>query len=54
MNPYRRHIIIQTLALLPSKRMICPAARAAHRQQGSCPPPGGSSSSTDTWAASRP
>ena len=38
MNPYRHHLITQTLALLPSKRLICLAARAAHRQQGPCPP----------------
>ena len=38
MNPYRHHLIIQTLALLPSKRFICLAAYAAHRQQGPCPP----------------
>ena len=35
---HRHHIITQTLALLPSKRMICHAAYAAHRQQGPCPP----------------
>ena len=39
MNPYRHHLITQTLALLPSKRLICLAARDAHRQQGRCPPP---------------
>ena len=39
MNRYRRHLITQTLALLPSKRLICLAAHAAHRQQGRCPPP---------------
>ena len=39
MNTYRHHIITQTLALLPSKRLICLAARAAHLQQGRCPPP---------------
>ena len=38
MNPYRHHLITQTLALLPSKRFICLAAYAAHRQQGPCPP----------------
>ena len=38
MNPYRHHLITQTLALLPSKRLIYLAARAAHRQQGLCPP----------------
>lgn len=38
MNTYRHHIITQTLALLPSKRLICLAASAAHRQQGPCPP----------------
>ena len=38
MNPYRHHIILQTLALLPIHRLICPAAYAAHRQQGPCPP----------------
>ena len=38
MNPYRHHLIIQTLANLPSKRLIYLAARAAHRQQGPCPP----------------
>lgn len=38
MNPYRHHLITQTLALLPSKRLICLAASAAHRQQGPCPP----------------
>ena len=38
MNPYRRHLIIQTLALLPTHRLICLAAYAAHRQQGTCPP----------------
>ena len=39
MNTYRHHLITQTLALLPSKRLICLAAHAAHRQQGTCPPP---------------
>ena len=38
MHPYRHHLIAQTLALLPSKRSICYAAYAAHRQQGPCPP----------------
>ena len=38
MNPYRHHLITQTLAFLPSKRAICYAARAAHLQQGPCPP----------------
>ena len=38
MNPYRHHLIIQTLALLPKWRSICYAAYAAHRQQGPCPP----------------
>ena len=38
MSTYRRHLITQTLALLPSKRLICLAAYAAHRQQGPCPP----------------
>ncbi len=38
MNPYRHHLITQTLALLPSKRAICYAARAAYLQQGLCPP----------------
>ena len=38
MNPYRHHLIAQTLALLPSERLICFAAYAAHRQQGPCPP----------------
>lgn len=38
MNPYRHHLITQTLALLPKWRLICSAARAAHRQQGHCPP----------------
>ena len=38
MNTYRHHLITQTLALLPSKRAICYAARAAHLQQGPCPP----------------
>ena len=38
MNPYRHRPITQTLALLPSSRMICLAAYAAHRQQGPCPP----------------
>ncbi len=36
---YRHHLIPQTRALLPSQRPICLAARAAHRQQGTCPPP---------------
>ena len=35
---HRHHLITQTLALLPSKRLICLAAYAAHRQQGPCPP----------------
>ena len=39
MNTYRHHIITQTLALLPFRMLICPAAHAAHRQQGTCPPP---------------
>ena len=38
MNPYRLHLIIQTLALLPVHRAIYLAAYAAHRQQGPCPP----------------
>ena len=38
MNPYRHHLITQTLALLPVHHMICLAAYAAHRQQGPCPP----------------
>ena len=38
MNTYRHHTITQTLALLPTHRLICPAARAAYRQQGPCPP----------------
>ena len=38
MHPYRHHLIAQTLALLPSKRSICYAARLAHLQQGPCPP----------------
>ena len=38
MNPYRHHLIAQTLALLPTHRAICLAAYAAHRQQGPCPP----------------
>ena len=38
MNTYRHHLITQTLALLPTHRQICPAAYAAHRQQGPCPP----------------
>ena len=38
MNTYRHRLITQTLALLPSKRFICLAAYAAHRQQGPCPP----------------
>ena len=38
MNPYRHHLIAQTLALLPKWRSICYAAYAAHRQQGPCPP----------------
>ena len=45
MNTYRHLLITQTLALLPSNRMICLAAHVAHvahvahRQQGPCPPP---------------
>ena len=39
MNPYRHRLIIQTLANLPSKRLIYLAAHAAQRQQGTCPPP---------------
>lgn len=35
---YRHHLITQTLALLPSKRLMGLAAYAAHRQQGPCPP----------------
>lgn len=35
---HRQHLITQTLANLPSKRFICLAACAAHRQQGTCPP----------------
>ena len=35
---HRHHIITQTLALLPSKRAICFAARLAYLQQGPCPP----------------
>ena len=38
MNPYRHHLITQTLALLPVHLSICLAAYAAHRQQGPCPP----------------
>ncbi len=38
MNPYRHQLITQTLALLPSKRMICLAAYAAYLQQDLCPP----------------
>ena len=38
MNHHRHHFIAQTLALLPTRRLICPAAYAAHRQQGPCPP----------------
>ena len=38
MNPYRHQLITQTLAYLPSKRAICLATYAAHRQQGPCPP----------------
>ena len=39
MTPYRHHLIIQTLALLPTPhRPICLAAYATHRQQGPCPP----------------
>ena len=38
MNTYRHHLITQTLALLPSWRLICVAARAAHLQQDTCPP----------------
>ena len=38
MNRYRHRLITQTLALLPSKRSICYAAYAVHRQQGPCPP----------------
>ena len=38
MHPYRHRLIIQTLALLPSKRLICLAARLAYLQQGPCPP----------------
>lgn len=38
MNTYRHHLIIQTLALLPFRMLICTAAYAAHRQQGPCPP----------------
>ena len=38
MNPYRHHLITQTLALLQTHRQICLAAYAAHRQQGPCPP----------------
>ena len=38
MNTYRRHLITQTLALLPVRLSICLAAYAAHRQQGLCPP----------------
>ena len=35
---HRRHLITQTLALLPVPLSICLAAYAAHRQQGPCPP----------------
>ena len=38
MNRYRHHLITQTLALLPFRVLICPAALAAHLQQGPCPP----------------
>ena len=38
MNPYRHHLITETLAHLPSERLICLAAYSAHRQQGPCPP----------------
>lgn len=38
MNTYRHQLITQALALLPSGRLICPAAYAAHRQQGPRPP----------------
>ena len=40
MNPYRHHLITQTLAFLPSKRAICYTAYIAHLhlQQGTCPP----------------
>ena len=38
MNPYRHHLITQTLALLPKHISICLAAYGAHRQQGPCPP----------------
>ena len=38
MNPYRHHLITQTLALLQTHRQICLATYAAHRQQGPCPP----------------
>lgn len=38
MNTYRHHLITQTLDLLPFRMLICPAARAAHLQQGPCPP----------------
>ena len=38
MNRYRHRIITQTLALLPIRRPICPAAYVAHLQQGPCPP----------------
>ena len=38
MNPYRHHLITQTLALLPSERSICYAPYVAYRQQGPCPP----------------
>ena len=40
MNPYRHRLITQTLALLPSKQLICSAAIDAHRQQGLWPPDG--------------
>ena len=35
---HRQHLITQTLANLPVRRLICLAACAAHRQQGTCPP----------------
>ena len=38
MSTYRHRLITQTLAHLPSKRAICLAALAAHRQQGPCQP----------------
>ena len=34
---YRHRLITQTLDLLPSRMLICSAARAAHRQQGPFP-----------------